>query len=70
MKQENPNFNEFSGFVMEERKHHEETKQELKKVNDRLDKMDGRLDRMDTDLRIIKNLLLQMVENNGLKAVK
>ena len=69
-KEKNVTFDEYTLLCNHMYKLHNETKEEFKAVNSRLDKMDSRLDNVDSDLRIIKNLLLQMVENNGLKAVK
>ena len=54
---------EYTLLVNQMYKLHNETKQEFKALNNKVDDMG-------TDLKIVKNLLLQMVENNGLKAVK
>ena len=57
------NITEYTLLVNQMNKLHEETKQEFRTLNNKVDDMG-------TDLKIVKNLLLQMVENNGLKAVK
>ena len=57
------NITEYTLLVNQMNKLHEETKQEFRTLNNKVDDMG-------TDLKIVKNLLLQMVEKNGLKAVK